>query len=119
MSDAALPPPTAAVPGQAGKVLTIWALSASGNFTDEKEPLLAKIAVSTEQTESDSAGSEAGRSRLSRCKWRNVAVAVCLWLAYTLCSVAYSTINPFFPQKVSMYSSHLIMICMISLFCSG
>jgi hypothetical protein len=34
-------------------------------------------------------------------KWKNIAVGLCLWMAYTLCSAAYSTINPFFPQIVS------------------
>ncbi len=39
------------------------------------------------------------------CAWarencEKIVLLVFLWMAYTLCSMAYSTINPFFPQIV-------------------
>ena len=103
MSRSIVSPPRE-IPGQARKVLTVWALTASGSFTAEHEPLLAKISVTTADLGSEAVSCQAsdktGRSALRRIKWRNVVVAVCLWLAYTLCSAAYSIINPFFPQEV-------------------
>ena len=92
------------VPGQAGKVLTIWALTASGSFdAGEDEQLLDKITVSTDPASSSGDSQDHGGSsrRVSRkVKWKNAAVALCLWLTYMLCGMAYSTINPFFPQIV-------------------
>ena len=93
------------VPGQTGQVLTIWALTASGSFDAENEQLLDKITVSTDsvgygcQAQDDSSGTgKVSSSR--RAKWKNAIVALCLWFTYMLCGVAYSTINPFFPQIV-------------------
>ena len=53
--------------------------------------------------EEDDGGGDKGCSWISQCRsnWRNIVVVVCLWSAYLLCNVAYSTINPFFPQVVS------------------
>ena len=50
-----------------------------------------------------------GRVRLylSGVNWRNVFAAVCLWIAFTLCSAAFSMIAPFFPQEV--FSKKLII----------
>ncbi len=36
--------------------------------------------------------------------WKNVFAAVCLWIAFTLCSAAFSMIAPFFPQEVATLS---------------
>lgn len=47
-------------------------------------------------------------SGLRRYNWKNVVVGLCLWLAYTFCNVAYSTINPFFPGIVRLI---YIMTC--------
>ena len=33
--------------------------------------------------------------------WKKVVVVTSLWIAYLLCTTAYSVINPFFPQVVS------------------
>ena len=58
----------------------------------ETEPLVSKPVASK-------------ASRFSRaccsCNWKNVFVAVCLWLTYMFCSIAYSIIAPFFPDEVS------------------
>ena len=37
--------------------------------------------------------------------WKTVFAAVCLWIAFTLCSAAFSMIAPFFPQEVFNNSS--------------
>lgn len=46
------------------------------------------------------------------CAWvrdncKKIMVTAFLWMAYTLCSMAYSTINPFFPQIVSSQTLHV------------
>jgi hypothetical protein len=97
------------IPGQVGRVFTVWALAEDESFTNpEHDPLLTKIQYSTQ--ESAAAGllnqdpheveSRSGGSR--RLKWKNIAVCLCLLMAYTLCNTAYSIINPFFPQVVSV-----------------
>ena len=35
-----------------------------------------------------------------RKNWRNVLVLVCLWIAFSLCTAAFSLIAPFFPKEV-------------------
>ena len=99
--------PTSPVPGQAGKVLTVWALTASGSFEAENEALLDKIAVSTDSGGGPGFSCQAQDSSRPRrkVKYKGVIVALCLWLAYTLCNAAYSTIKPFFPQKVCSTAS--------------
>lgn len=32
--------------------------------------------------------------------WKHLLISSCLWIAFLLCSMAYSTMNPFFPQEV-------------------
>ena len=97
------------VPGQVGRVFTILALPESGSFTDpEHDPLLTRIQYSTEETAAagllnKQAPDEVQVERRSggARRWRNIVVCLCLWMAYTLCNVAYSIIAPFFPQIVS------------------
>ena len=36
-----------------------------------------------------------------RKNWRNVLVLVCLWIAFSLCTAAFSLMTPFFPKEVS------------------
>ena len=36
-----------------------------------------------------------------RKNWRNVLVLVCLWIAFSLCTAAFSLIAPFFPKEVA------------------
>ncbi len=103
--------PSAPIPGQVGKVFTILALTENESFTDpEHAPLLTRIKYSAEHSAASlsaktPASSDNVKTRRSnwkkRCNWKNVVVCLCLWLAYTLCNVAYSMINPFFPQIVS------------------
>ena len=98
-------PPSGAVPGQAGKVFTILALTESGSFTDdEREALLTRITVSAEATtcQASDADDDGKRRQPKKCNLINAAVIACLWTAYTLCNAAYSIISPFFPQIVSI-----------------
>lgn len=56
------------------------------------------------------------RLKSSKYNWKNITVATCLWLVYTLCSVAYSIINPFFPGIVCInfiLLPHTKWLCMI------
>ena len=39
-------------------------------------------------------------TRLREVNWKNIVIIACLWLAVLLCSMAYSIIAPFFPNKV-------------------
>lgn len=39
--------------------------------------------------------------KICRCDWKNIAIMICLWIAYLLCSASYSLIGPFFPKKVN------------------
>jgi hypothetical protein len=96
------------IPGQMGRVFTVWALAENESFTNpEHDPLLTKIQYSTE--ESAAAGllnqdhhEVEKRSGGRRWRWKNITVCLCLWIAFTLCNTAYSIINPFFPQVVSV-----------------
>ena len=106
-----IPEPTGAVPGQAAKIFTIFALHESVSFTDpENGPLLTTIEYSTEESPNFKI-SEPARVRktgclsrcLSRCKgkWKNIIACLCLWIAFVLANIAYSIMAPFFPQVVS------------------
>ena len=96
------------VPGHIGKVFTILALPESGSFTDpECDPLLARIQYSSEETAAagllnqqapDGVEKRSGGRR--RWKWKKMLVCLCLWMAYSLCTAAFSIVNPFFPQTV-------------------
>lgn len=101
-----IPEPTGAVPGQAAKLFTIFALHESVSFTDpENGPLLTTIEYSTE--ESGFTIAEPARVRktgcLGRCEgnWKNIIACLCLWIAFVLANIAYSIMAPFFPQVVS------------------
>ena len=102
--------PSGIIPGQVGKLLTILALPQEGSFTDpEHEHLVTTINYSSCTLESESATLESTTISVKRrphlwrrCPLKNVMVCLFLWIAYTLCNVAYSTINPFFPQVVSL-----------------
>ena len=32
--------------------------------------------------------------------WRNLVATTCLWLAYGVCTAAFSLLGPFFPEEV-------------------
>ncbi len=108
-------PPSGAVPGQAGKIFTILALTESGSFTDhEQEPLLTRIIVSsTDPGVSAQAPDEQIKksSRPRKCNLINIAVVVCLWIAYVMCNAAYSMILPFFPKIVSCIMQKMYLLC--------
>ena len=40
-----------------------------------------------------------------RKNWRNVLVLVCLWIAFSLCTAAFSLMTPFFPKEVQLQCS--------------
>ena len=88
--------PSGVIPGQVGKVLTILALPQGGSFTDpEQEAQVMKINCADEV---DAVFMKKRRFSFSS---KEVIVCLSLWIAYTLINIAYSTINPFFPQIVS------------------
>ena len=90
------------IPGQVGKLLTVLALPQEGSFTDpEHEHLVTTINYSStlESTTLESSTIIAVKKRPHH--FRNIILCLFLWIAYTLCNLAYSTINPFFPQVVS------------------
>ena len=62
-------------------------LSAGCSLSDNDESLLTPQAPDNKKQKSSLNG-------------KNVALFVCLWVAYFLCSMAYSIIGPFFPQEV-------------------
>ena len=81
---------------------TVTATNVANGSVPSKDDKGSQSGVEEKQTEDTDKHSICARLRTSRCKWRNVVVVVCLWLAYTLCSAAYSIINPFFPQEVRL-----------------
>ena len=97
--------PSGIIPGQVAKVLTILALPAGESFTDpEHERLVTTINYSSTEestTESHVLAVEKRPRVLRRCLSKNLIVCLNLWILFILLNMAYSTINPFFPQVVS------------------
>ena len=82
---------------------TVTATNAANGSVPSKDDKGSQSGVEEKQTED--ADKQGICERLRRCKWRDIVVAVCLWLAYTLCNAAYSIIHPFFPQEVRLATS--------------
>ena len=99
--------PSGIIPGQVAKAFTILALPMGKSFTDpEQERLVSKINYSSEEesTTESRVLVVTRRSRgLRRFISKNLIVCLCMWILYFLCCMAYSTINPFFPQVVSNF----------------
>ena len=98
--------PSGIIPGQVAKVLTILALPEGRSFTDpEHERLVTTINYSSTEesiaTESHVFAVEKKPRGLRRCLSKNMTVCLSLWVLYVMLTMAYSTINPFFPQVVS------------------
>ena len=97
--------PSGIIPGQVAKVLTILALPAGESFTDpEHERLVTTINYSSTEestTESHVLAVEKRPRGLRRCLSKNLIVCLSLWILFVMLTMAYSTINPFFPQVVS------------------
>ena len=95
--------PSGIIPGQVAKVFTILALPVGRSFTDpEQEGQVTTINYPDEEESESHALVAKKRSRgLKRCISKNLIVCLCMWILYFLCCMAYSTINPFFPQVVS------------------
>ena len=56
-------------------------------LVDQKEPMIESTSARIKQY-------------LTSTNWRNVLAAACLWIAFMLCSAAFSIIGPFFPEEV-------------------
>ena len=96
--------PSGIIPGQVAKVLTILALPEGRSFTDpEHEPLVTTINYScAEESVHVHAAEKRPRGLIRKCLSKNMIVCLSLWTLYAMLTMAYSTINPFFPQVVSM-----------------
>lgn len=75
----------------------------SADSSNEEEKLLQK-AISEKLASKIAAAEEKGKSKilatLCSWNWENIVIIMCLWVAYLLCNIAYSTIGPFFPREV-------------------
>ena len=95
------------IPGRVAKVLSILALPEGRSFTDpEHERLITTINYSSAEestTESHVLATDLRRPRglIRGCLSKNVIVCVSLWILLVMLTMAYSSINPFFPQLVS------------------
>lgn len=67
---------------------------------EEKKALLAAARVQFAKENGADADTWKKLQQSKKCNWINAAVIVCLWMAYTVCNVAYSMMAPFFPQIV-------------------
>lgn len=95
--------PSGIIPGQVGKVLTILALPEGRSFTEpEHQHLVATINYEEPSAGiPDQAPAFAGKKARRR-PWRSIIVCLCLWMVYSICNLAFSIINPFFPQVVRL-----------------
>ena len=97
--------PSGIIPGQVAKVFSILALPEGRSFTDpEHEPLVTTINYSCAEesvTESHVPAAERRPRGLKGSLSKNMIVCLSLWILFVILNMAYSTINPFFPQVVS------------------
>lgn len=63
----------------------------------ETEPLLRQSSVTSDVVH---VATGPGTIKKKCRNWKNISAAVCLWLTYMICSMAYSVIAPFFPDEV-------------------